>query len=358
MSGRTLVQVVQHMRPGGIEKLALDLLKEPPVGSEAIIVSLEGESEGAFATWPDLRHFADRIVFLGKCHGIDASLPLKLVRLFRQVGARYVHTHHIGPLLYAGLACRLAGIKVLVHTEHDAWHLENQRLAQLTRLACRFLRPRLVADAKQVADRLVASTGGRVDAVIVNGIDTNKFSPECRKIARRRLNLPLQRTIIGLAGRLEPVKNQQVAIAALADFDKDALLVIAGSGSQYKALQRTAINHRVDDRVRFLGYVDDMPAFYNAIDLFCLPSLKEGLPLSLLEAQSCNTPVVASDVGGVGEATCPETGRLVTPSDVGTLPSAWRAVLSQSNTKTPRAFAIRVGSMERMREAYRKVLEQ
>ncbi len=358
MTGRTLVQVVQHMRPGGIEKLALDLLMEPPVGNDAIIVSLEGEPEDAFALWPDLRNFADRIVFLGKRQGIDASLPLKLVNLFRQVGAHYVHTHHIGPLLYAGLACRLAGIKALVHTEHDAWHLENQRLAQLTRLACRFLRPRLVADAKQVAERLVAATGGRVDAVIVNGIDTNKFSPACREIARRSLNLPLRRRIIGLAGRLEPVKNQQVAIAALADFDKDTFLVIAGSGSQYEALQRTAINNRVDDRVRLLGHVEDMPTFYNAIDLFCLPSLEEGLPLSLLEAQSCNTPVVASDVGGVSEAICPETGRLVAPCDASTLVNAWREVLSRSNSETPRTFAIRVGSKERMRAAYRRVLEQ
>jgi len=118
MSRKTLVQVVQHMRPGGIEKLALDLLMEPPVGSDAIIVSLEGEPESAFTAWPDLRAFADRIVFLRKRHGIDPSLPLKLARLFRQVGARYIHTHHIGPLLYAGLACRLAGIKALVHTEH------------------------------------------------------------------------------------------------------------------------------------------------------------------------------------------------------------------------------------------------
>jgi len=65
--------------------------------------------------------------------------------------ANVVHTHHIGPLLYAGIAARLSGVKHLIHTEHDAWHLNNSRRCKLQRWAIRLTRPQLIADANSVA---------------------------------------------------------------------------------------------------------------------------------------------------------------------------------------------------------------
>lgn len=352
-----LVEVVQHLRPGGIEKLAIDLIMDPPAGDSAVIVSLEGNYENALTNWPGLHEFGDRIIFLGKEDGIKFSLPVRLARLFRAIDARYVHTHHIGPLIYGGTACRLAGIKRLIHTEHDAWHLDDTRQARLTRWALRLLRPHLVADAAVVAQGIHDATGICADTVILNGVDTAKFSPGDRTASRKRFNLPTDRTVIGMAGRLHAVKNQSLAISAFASFDHDAILAIAGAGERESELKRTAVQLGVAERVRFLGHVDDMPSFYNAIDLFCLPSLNEGLPLCLLEAQSCGTRVVASDVGGAREAICPKTGYIVPPNDARELLTSWRTALSCATTVSPRDFVMSVGSREVMCRAYAEILQ-
>ena len=106
---------------------------------------------------PRLAREATPLIFMGKRPGLDAALPLRLARLFRQVGAVGVHTHHIGPLLYAGLAARTIRNLRCVHTEHDAWHLQNAKRRRLARLALRLAAPVLTADAPHVADAVQAA---------------------------------------------------------------------------------------------------------------------------------------------------------------------------------------------------------
>ena len=101
-----------------------------------------------------------------------------------------MHTHHVGPLLYGGLAARLAGIRRLVHTEHDAWHLTDPRRRRLQAGLVGLLRPCLVADAALVRDSAEAALPGRRYAVIGNGVDTHRFTPGDRDAARRVLGLP------------------------------------------------------------------------------------------------------------------------------------------------------------------------
>ncbi|MBZ4288949.1 hypothetical protein LAN16_24115, partial [Mycobacterium tuberculosis] len=65
-----------------------------------------------------------------------------------------VHTHHIGPLLYAGYAARLTGVQTRIHTEHDAWHLQDDKRRHLQALALKAVQPTLVADATRVYNQL------------------------------------------------------------------------------------------------------------------------------------------------------------------------------------------------------------
>jgi len=360
MTELALAQVVQHMRPGGIERLVLDLAAALPAGKQSVIISLEGNRREAFQEWPILRSCSQQLIFLDKSPGRDVALPFRLARVFRQRSVGYIHTHHIGPLLYAGLASRLVNVKAFVHTEHDAWHLDDRREAALTRRAVRLLKPRLVADAACVADALRQHGMRKIEAVIMNGVDTTKFAPSCSTAARNKLKLPANVPIIGVAGRLEQVKNQAAAIAALAQIIQcsrfsNVALALAGSGRLRKDLERQAMQAGLDGKVHFLGHVEDMACFYNAVDLFCLPSFKEGLPLSLLEAQSCGIPVCASDVGGSREATCPETGMLFEPTNIASIAVACRRLLQDAHRRDPRPFVLRTGTKSRMVEAYRDV---
>ena len=172
-----IAQVVQHMSPGGIETMALDLADFCQDNEKTIIISLEGDLESAIKQWPRLKPYKDRLIFLNKQPGNKPSLIFKLRNLFKQLNIDVVHTHHIGPLLYAGMAARLAGIRHLIHTEHDAWHLNNKKRRSLQRLVIFMTRPKLVADAATVAKAMKKHLKTKQINTVYNGIDTYRFKP-------------------------------------------------------------------------------------------------------------------------------------------------------------------------------------
>jgi glycosyltransferase involved in cell wall biosynthesis len=182
---------------------------------------------------------------------------------------------------------------------------------------------------------------------VLNGVDTDRFAAAtlaARAAARAAQGLPADRRVIGVAARLERVKGVDLAIAAMAGLPGDAILAVAGAGGEAAALRAQALALGLGDRVRFLGLLDDMPGFYAALDLYCLPSRNEGLPLALLEAQSCGLPVVAAAVGGVPAAVDRASGALVTAEDPAALAAALAAGLA-SRGGDPRGFVLRHGSL-------------
>ena len=354
-SPKRCVQVVQHLRPGGIEALALDIAGGTDSLSQQLIMSLEGDAASSMKVWPRLSTLAGQLHFFAKRPGIQLGLLLKLVAFFRRHRVEVVHTHHIGPLLYAGIAARLAGVRHLIHTEHDAWHLENRQRRRLQKLLLRILRPTLVADAEKVAENMARHLGQQSIHVIRNGIDTLRFQPGSQAKARQMLGLPAKVTLIGCSGRLEIVKGQKYLLEALALIDSPIHVALAGTGSEEQALKRLADQLGITARVHFLGHVDDMPCFYQALDLFCLPSLNEGFPLSSLEAQACSIPTVVTDVGGSQETLCPETGRLVEPANPEAMATLLIALCNTPPAADPRRFVVETADLNITRQAYRSL---
>lgn len=347
----TLVQVVQHLTPGGIETMALDLLHFSKGHDKKIIISLEGTAEVAIAQWPRLKPVSDQLIFLDKKEGIRPSVILKLSRLFKELDVDVVHTHHIGPLLYAGLAARLAKIEYLVHTEHDAWHLADFKRRKLQRLIISLTHPLLVADADTVADNMKKFLKLNQVHVVKNGIDTERFKPGDKALARKQLGLPQHVPLIGCSGRLEEVKGHKGIISALAKLPENIHLTIAGAGSEEVNLRRQVDALSLKSRVHFLGRVDEMPTFYQALDVFCLPSLNEGLPLSPLEAQSCDIPTAVTDVGGSREALCPSSGELIPAENIDAMATSLHNLL-QKPYKNARTFVQQGGDVRQMAQAY------
>ncbi len=346
-----ILHVVQHLQPGGLEVMALELARAQSARHPAKVLSLEGDMESALAAWPRLAAQRDILLFAGKRPGLDPVLPLRLARLFRQLRPACVHTHHIGPLLYAGVAARLAGVGRRIHTEHDAWHLKDPRRRKVAKLAVALAHPIMVADAPNVAEAVAEALGGPLPRTILNGVDVDRFTPGDRAAARAALGFALDMPVIGVAARLETVKGVDIAIRAHAAMRRPALLAITGGGSQEAALRQLAQACGAAERVRFLGLTDDMLHFYRALDVLCLASRAEGLPLSLLEAQASGVPVVAADVGGVAAAVCPQSGRLVAAEDVAGFAAALDAALD-SPGPSPRDFVLRTGSLAASAAAY------
>ncbi|WP_431268577.1 glycosyltransferase [Dankookia sp. P2] len=341
-----VIHVVQHLAPGGLEVMALELARAQSARHPTLVLSLEGTEAAAIAGWPRLEEHRGRLVFAAKRPGLDPALPFRLAALFRRLRPAAVHTHHVGPLLYAGPAARLAGIKARLHTEHDAWHLADPKRARLVRALLALAAPVLIADAPHVAEAVEAAIGAR-PRVVLNGVDTDRFRPAdapAKASARAALDLPGDRAVIGIAARLERVKGVDLAIAAMARLPGDAVLAIAGAGSEAAALKGQSVGLGLGDRIRFLGLLGDMPGFYAALDLYCLPSRNEGLPLALLEAQACGLPVVASAVGGVPAAVDPASGALVPAEDPAALAAALGTGLARRDGD-PRRFVLQHGSL-------------
>jgi len=111
-----------------------------------------------------------------------------------------------------------------------------------------------------------------------------------------------QTLTIGVASRLIPLKNIEGAIFMISELLKrgyDVELVVAGNGTWLQTLQMYAQKLGVQDRVQFLGFVAQMESFYERIDLYCISSFTEDLPLSIIEAMMCAKPIIASNVGGI-----------------------------------------------------------
>ena len=119
----------------------------------------------------------------------------------------------------------------------------------------------------------------------------------------------------------------------------DVRFVFAGQGSDLARLRALSAELKIDDRVHFLGHLQDVPALLAASDLFCYPSLADGLPNSVVEAMAMGLPVIASAIGGVPELIADgETGLLVAPQDVPQLTQSISRLLEDE------ALAARLGA--------------
>jgi glycosyltransferase involved in cell wall biosynthesis len=344
-----IVHIVERLAPGGIETLVLDIVSCSV--APHVIMSLQGDPESLAEQWPRLRELHVRIEAFGRS-GFDPMLVGRLTRRLLQLKPRAVFAHHVGPLLYGGLAARLAGVRHLIAVEHDAWHLDNPREARLSRWCAGLLRPKIIAVSEQVAARMREVMPGRPLAVVPPGISTERFRPADQGAARQRLSLGQNVNVIGAVGRLSAVKGHSSLIEALPLMPESVHLVIVGDGPERHALEKLTATLRLTERVRFLGQRDDLELIYPAFDLLCQPSIAEGLPRTILEAQSCGVPVVATRVGGMAEAVCPHSGKLVEPNDVDALRAALSAMLARDEKRSPRDFVVGEFSLASTVRAY------
>jgi len=166
-------------------------------------------------------------------------------------------------------------------------------------------------------------------SVIYHGVETDFFQPDP---ARTEFG----RRIITVA-QLIPRKNHQLLLRAFArlpdDLRQTASLEFVGGGPSRPELERLAGELGISDRVEFAGQPshEELVRRLQQADLYCLPTLSEGMPVAIIEAMSCGLPVVASRVDGIPESVSePECGILVPPEDLDALVAALQEALSRS----------------------------
>lgn len=157
----------------------------------------------------------------------------------------------------------------------------------------------LIACSNAAAKWLFANQANTA-LILKNGIECDKFvfSPEIRKQVREELKLTQDSFVVGHVGRFAYQKNHSFLIDTFAQFMKyrqDAVLILVGDGPLRSEIEKKVENLNVRDNVKFLGVRSDIERILQALDIFVFPSLHEGLPVTLIEAQGAGLPCVISD---------------------------------------------------------------
>lgn len=272
-----------------------------------------------------------RLVPRGRAAGLEVVELGRLTRPFEpgavaaiaeELAARSAAILHV-PLYsrsspYFRAAARVAGTPVVVAHE---WSRPSSP-GWARRVADRLLRPgtHFLATSEAQRSELIAAgvPAARIEA-LRSGIDPAPFGGTGRPQARAELGLAPERPVLLVPARLHPAKGHADLIAALPALRArlpDLLVLCAGAGPLAAELEALAASTGVADACRFLGSRDDVPLLMAAADLVVLPSRSEGLPSALLEAMAARRAVVATAVGGVGEALRDGAeGRLVAAGD-------------------------------------------
>ena len=315
-----VVHVTLGLEVGGQEKLLVEFARH--ADRERIrlhFVSLGGrgiladdlEAEG----WP--------VTALNIPGGLRPDLVLRLARLFRKLRADVVHTHDDRPHIYGSPAARLAGIRRVIHTRHGRGLHLNSRQAILVQLAARCT-DRFVCVSEDSARAAVAQgVPARLVSTLWNGIDVERFAyrgpdPDGPAVT---------------VARISPEKDLETLLRAAASLAADLpafRLEVAGDGPCLPNLRELVEELGLTRRVTFLGRVNDVAGLLARASVFVLPSLTEGVSLTILEAMARGLPVVATRVGGNPEVVVDgETGLLVPAQSPAALAEAMRRVLAE-----------------------------
>jgi glycosyltransferase involved in cell wall biosynthesis len=175
--------------------------------------------------------------------------------------------------------------------------------------------------------------------LIENGVDIDQFRRTTSvDSAKARMGWNPHQLVIGAVGRLSPEKAFDALIHAVAELVRrgvDVNLVIAGGGSQHGALERLIHDLGLENRVQLLGFQRELRPIFEALDLFVLSSLREGLPNAVLEAMALEVPVVATRIAGIPRLiTDGENGLLVAPGDIPKLANCIDRALGSPKLRT------------------------
>lgn len=383
--------ITRFDKGGSAENTFLTLAGLDPARYDLLLVTGENgrrelnDREGAAiaANLAALRGRGIRVIALPSLHRnpnplADLAAFFALFRLIGQEQPRIVHTHTSKAGILGRWAARLRRVPIVVHTPHGHvfWGYfgpgKTRLFIALERWTARITTALVMLTERERADHLrfrIAPEGKFT--VIHSGVALERFRPDPARAAETRagLGIPPETLLLATAGRLTPVKGQETLIRAVAELSQRGeklSLLLLGEGELRRDLEALATGLGIAATVRFLGWQPDVAPFLDACDLFCLPSLNEGMGKVLVEAMALGKPLVASDVAGIPDLVRPgENGLLVPPGNV----PAWAGAIAGLLADPPerrrlgeggRRLATRYGSGEMVRAIgglYEKLLE-
>ncbi len=288
-----------------------------------------------------------------------------LARLMRAWRPAIVHTHTAKAGLIGRLAARAAGVRPVVHTYHG--HVlrgyfspaKEALFRRLERLLARSTNA-LVAVSEAVKQDLVQLGVAPAEKVrvIPLGLELSAFAGSLpRGALRREAGLDEETPLVGMVGRLVPVKDVPTFLKAALRVRvarPDVRFVLVGDGEERRALEALSGSLGLAGAVHFAGWRRDLAAVYADLDVVVNASRNEGTPVALIEALAAERPVVATAVGGTPDLLGrDERGLLVPPGEPEALARAILETLdapepARARARAGRAHALQAHSCERL----------
>ena len=289
-----ILYVIWSLDLGGAEQVVMNLaLNLNPEHFEPAVCCLN--EKGRFAS--RLEEKGIRVFELRKKPSFDWQVIGKLVSLIRREKINLVHTHLFTANFWGRIAAGIARVPV-ISTEHnvDVWkkwpHFAADRILSKFNKKIVFVSHGVEKFYREKLPHLNGKS-----RILYNGIETKRFE--------YILGLPVSDLkTVGTAGRLVPQKAQIEFIKAISILIKRGKKIrglIVGDGPLKVSLEESVQKYGMSEHIVFSGFSSEMENVYRTMDVFVLPSFREGFPMTILEAMAAGVPVVATRIGGVDE---------------------------------------------------------
>lgn len=323
-----VVHLVYSLDVGGLETLLVDCINRmPPEKYRHAVVCLTRYTDfAARITQPGVELFA-----LNKPPGNGLQVHVDFWKLMRKLAPSILHTYNLAAMEY-NFTAACAGIPVRVHAEHGREasdpHGLNKKHNFLRRRLAPFIDRYIPVsdDLQRWLDQVVGIPKAK-NLLIKNGVDTTRFQPRADAVTAAPWRP--DDIVIGAVARVQEVKNHRSLVAAFAlvrerlpHLRERLRLSILGDGPLLGAIKTQVQEAALQDVVWLPGARADVAELLHGFDIFALPSLAEGTPVSLLEAMACGLPTVCSRVGGIPEVVTDGMHGTLVPVEVEALADA------------------------------------
>lgn len=281
----------------------------------------------------------------------DRAAYKKLKNIMAEFKPDIVHTHASKAGALGRRAANSLGIPVVLHTFHG--HVFHSYFGTFKTKIYKSIERRLAAKSsgiiaiseiqKKELSQLHNICEESKIKVIPLGFDLSRFNAaknEFRESTREEFGISGNEVAVAIVGRLVPVKNHLLFINALGNLIKDLTVpvkvFIVGDGSERNNIEEAIKSLPKSPllKIELTSWIQDIAKFNAGMDLICLTSNNEGTPVSLIEAQAANIPVITTDVGGVRDIVLEgETGFIVPKNDVASLSDKMRLLIEDENLR-------------------------
>lgn len=341
-----IIYFITDLGIGGAEKVLLSMLSKLDKEKYTPIVCClyGGELRQEFTS------LGIKVVNLDAKNKLDFSVVLKFFYLLIKEKPVILHTHLFHANIIGRIVGRLAGVPTIISTQHYSSAFHGYLGVVVDKISSIFV-DKIIAvceAAKSFCVKTEKISPKKVE-VIYNGIDLDLIDKQrFGQSLKERIPLLREGPIIGCVGRFVEVKGYRYLLYAVAEIIKcypTAKFMFLGYGPLKDKLKDLTLELNIQNKVMFFdSAATRVTEFLSILDVYVLPSLSEGLSITLLEAMAMNKPIVATNVGGNSEVIIDyETGILVPAADSGRLSQAIITVLQDNN------LALRIAANARKR---------